>query len=120
MFLKLYAKFCSLESKYNIVFKKEYPKESSYTQSNLVSSLLKETYAAHNSLDDVKALKKLSKLVEQRFLKYTFGVNEVINSASLAINKKTLQPLQAEKIVFDSMATKIARAGLNYSHLKLA
>ena len=34
--------------------------------------------------------------------------------------KKTLQPLLAAKIITDSMGTKIARARLNYKHLKLA
>ena len=34
--------------------------------------------------------------------------------------KKTLQSLLAAKIIKDSMGTKIARARLNYKHLKLA
>ena len=34
--------------------------------------------------------------------------------------KRTLQPLQVKKAVSDSMATKIAKAGLNFDHLKLA
>ena len=37
-----------------------------------------------------------------------------------ATNKLTLQPLLTRKVVSESMASKIATAGLTYDHLKLA
>ena len=103
-----------------LVFKKEIPNQTSYTQVNLMKDLLQETYCAHNALDDVKALKKLCGLVKNKFPSYTVGITDVVNSANTSTYKKTLLPLQTEKAITDSMATKIARAGLNYTHLKLA
>ena len=102
------------------VFKKELPKQSSYKQSNLMDNLLNETYAAHNSLDDVKALQKLSQLVLSKFPSYIFDSGIIINSVNALRNKLTLQPLLAGKAVSESMASKIGRAGLTYDHLKLA
>ena len=102
------------------VFKKEFPKQDSYTQANLMNNLLHESYAAHNSLDDVIALAKLLELVKDKFPSYSFGANEIRNLVNAAQYKRTLQPLQVKKAVSDSMATKIAKAGLNFDHLKLA
>ena len=102
------------------VFKKEFPKQDSYTQANLMNNLLHESYAAHNSLDDVIALAKLSELVKDKFPSYSFGANEIRNLVNATQYKRTLQPLQVKKAVSDSMATKIAKAGLNFDHLKLA
>ena len=90
------------------------------TQTNVMSTLLQDTYSAHNSLDDVKALQKLSTLVQNKLPKYTLGASEISNTANMALNKESLLPLQADKAITNSMATKIARSGLNYSHLKLA
>ena len=102
------------------VFKKEYPKQSSYKQSNLMASLLNETYAAHNSLDDVKALQKLSDLVLSKFSSYIFDSSIVVNSVNAPRHKLTLEPLVTGKVISESMANKIAGAGLTYDHLKLA
>ena len=85
-----------------------------------MANLLNETYAAHNSLDDVKALQKLSQLVLSKFPSYIFHSSVIINSVNAAINKLTLQPLLAGKVISESMASKIATAGLTYDHLKLA
>ena len=85
-----------------------------------MKDLLHESYAAHNSLDDVKALAKLSVLVKDKFPSHTFGASEIRNLVNATQYKKTLQPLQTKKALSDSMATKIAKAGLNYDHLKLA
>ena len=82
--------------------------------------LLNETYAAHNALDDVKALQKLTQLVKHRLKDCSFQACHVVNTANMATVKKTLQPLLAAKIITHSMGTKIARAGIPYRHLKLA
>ena len=103
-----------------IVFKKEFPQQHSYTQANLMSNLLHESYAAHNSLDDVKALAKLSELVQHKFPSYSFDGSDIRNLVNAAQYKKTLQSLLLKKALSESMATKIGRAGLNYDHLKLA
>ena len=91
------------------VFKKEFPKQDSYTQANLMNNLLHESYAAHNSLDDVIALAKLSELVKDKFPSYSFGANEIRNLVNAAQYKRTLKPLQVRKAVSDSMATKITK-----------
>ena len=103
-----------------LIFKKEFPQQHSYTQANLMSDLLHESYAAHNSLDDVKALAKLSQLVQHKFPHYSFGGSDIRNLVNAAQYKKTLQPLQLKKALSESMATKIGRAGLNHDHLKIA
>ena len=82
-----------------LVFKKEFPQQHSYTQANLMTDLLDESYAAHNSLDDVKALPKLSQLVQHKFPSYSFGEGEIRNLVNAAQYKKTLQPLQLKKVV---------------------
>ena len=81
---------------------------------------MNETYAAHNSLDDVKALQKLSGLVSSKFPEYVFGPSVILNSANVAAFKATLLPLQKGKFISQSMAAKIARGGLNHNHLKSA
>ena len=85
-----------------------------------MANLLNETYAAHNSLDDVKSLQKLSQLVTLKFPSYIFHSSVIINSVNAATNKLTLQPLLTRKVVSESMASKLATAGLTYDHLKLA
>ena len=85
-----------------------------------MSSPLNETYAAHNTLDDVKALQKLTQLVKHRLKDYSFQACQVMNTANMTIVKKTLQPLLVAKIITDSMGTKVPRARLQYKHLKLA
>ena len=85
-----------------------------------MTSLLNETYAAHNSLDDVKALHKLSELVLSKFPSYIFDSSLIVNSVNAPMNKLTLQLLVTGKVISETMASKIATAGLTYDHLKLA
>ena len=99
---------------------KEFPKQGSYKQDALVNDLLHESYSAHNSLDDVKALQKLSQVVMSAFPRYIFGATAIVNTANSAIFKATLRPLEESKAVSKTMSSKIAKSGLNYSHLKSA
>ena len=55
-----------------------------------MDNLLNETYAAHNSLDDVKALQKLSQLVLSKFPSYIFDSSIIFNSVNAVRNKLTL------------------------------
>ena len=64
-----------------------------------MAHLMNETYAAHNSLDDVKALQKLSGLVSSKFLEYMFEPSVILNSANVATFKATLLPLQKGKFI---------------------
>ena len=68
----------------------------------------------------MKALQKLSKLVTHAFLKYQFGSSDILNTVNSGQFKATLRPLEDSKALSKSMSAKIARSGLNYSHLKSA
>ena len=84
-----------------------------------MNDLLHEVYPAHNALDDDKALQKLSELVSSKFPSYTVGIGDIENSANMQSNKADFVTLQTGKAVSDLMATKIARVGVKYTHLKL-
>ena len=49
-----------------------------------MADLMNETYAAPNSLDDVKALQKLSGFVSSKFVEYVFGPSVILNSVNVA------------------------------------
>ena len=102
------------------VFKKEFPNRSSYKQDILVKNLLHETYSAHNALDDVKALQKLCELVKTALPKHMFGPSLIVNSVNAVTYQNTLKPLEDNNMITKTMATKIAKSGLNYEHLKRA
>ena len=102
------------------VFKKEFPKQASYKQEALVRELLHASYLAHNSLDDVKALQRLSELVKAAFPKYIFGPSVIVNTANSGIFKASLKPLEDCKALSKTMSMKIAKSGLNYNHIKSA
>ena len=81
---------------------------------------MNETYAAHNALEDVKALQKLSQIVITKFPVYTFGADTILRSVNASAYKLTLQPLVTGHFVTNTMANKIAKSGLNYTHLRMA
>ena len=102
------------------VFKKEFPRRGSYKQDVFINDLLHEAYSAHNALDDVKALQKLTELVKPAFSKYMFGASVILNSVNAVSHRMTLKPLEDCKAITKTMASKIAKSGLNYEHLKMA
>ena len=85
-----------------------------------MAELLHDNYVAHNALDDVKALRKLLDLVRPVLPKHMFGTSVIINSVNAGTHRMTLKPLEDTKAVTKTMATKIAKSGLNYDHLKAA
>ena len=102
------------------VFKKEFPRRGSYKQDVLINDLLHESYSAPSALDDVKALQKLTELVKPVLSKYMFGANLILNSVNAASHRITLKPLEDSKAITKTMASKIAKSGLNYDHLKMS
>ena len=52
--------------------------------------------------------------------KNIFGSQVILNSINAGTYQNTLKPLEDSKAISKSMATKIARSGLNYEHLKVA
>ena len=103
-----------------LVFKKEFPQRKSYTQVTLMTELMNETYHAHNALDDVKALQKMTELIKHVLPKNIFGSQVNLNSINAGTYQNTLKPLEDSKAISKLMAMKIARSGLNYEHLKVA
>ena len=96
------------------VFKKEFRKRKSYKWKVLMHDLMHETYSAHNALDDVKALQKLLELVKPTLAKHMFSHNIILNLVSAATYRLTLKPLEDSKSITKTMASKIAKSGLNY------
>ena len=84
--------------------------------------LMHETYSAHNALDDVKAVQKLLELVKPALAKHMFSHlnNIILNLVNAATYRLTLKPLEDSKSITKTMASKIAKSGLNYENLKTA
>ena len=49
-----------------------------------------------------------------------FGPSLIVNSVNAVIYQNTLKPLEYNNTVIKTMATKIAKSGLNYEYLKRA
>ena len=108
-----------------MAFRELYPGRSC-TQEMLASDLLHCSYNAHNAVDDVQVLQKLSSqfIDDSMLLKHSFTL-AWFQEYSTFLNKKnknlhSLQPLIHGKALTKGMADKIAAAGLTISHLKLA
>ena len=71
-------------------------------------------------LDDVKALQRMLKFVEFVMSKHLFGPTVIMNSMNAASHRSTLKPLEENKVITKTMASKIAKSGLHYDHLKTA
>ncbi|XP_061190963.1 uncharacterized protein LOC133199106 [Saccostrea echinata] len=109
------------------LFKMSHPNLSSYSQLHLFAEILQDKYSAHDSLQDVIALKRL--------VDHTGPSHEVKVAASFTLNSavavfhhknttkhlmSTLRPLLDQKVISNGMGNKIAGSGLSLSHLQLA
>ena len=113
------------------LFKLHHKGLPSYSQTNLVSHFLKDTYSAHDAREDVIALRNL---VEQTCIwegaciqekrESSFTVDTVLQSLEfsqrISANLPSLQPLIVSQKLTVSMARKIAGSGLNFAHLSSA
>ena len=52
--------------------------------------------------------------------KYVFGVNTVLRSINASAYRHTLHPLVNGNVISNTMANKIAKSVLNYTHVKMA
>ncbi|KAH3811476.1 hypothetical protein DPMN_139886 [Dreissena polymorpha] len=106
------------------VFRKLYSKQS-LKQVDLVSTLLGETYDAHNAIADVVALGKLVQFVKlpawdlmaHSFSPRAVSMNMDFNNAK-ALNLPSLSPLVSAGIFKRPTAENIAGSGLQLVHLK--
>ncbi len=104
------------------VFKETFPGQPSYSESELVKSLLKHGYDAHNAMADVIALQELCQLVGmQTMKKHAFSLDYVTESMAhnkkVKINVDTFSKLVQSKVCSAYMANKMASSGLKYGHL---
>ena len=109
------------------LFKEVYPGFKSYQLEELITKILKKSYIAHNSLEDVRVLQTLFNLKtisSQVVLKHSFSLSYINKQLAFKSKKNTcissLQPLKNEKIISVYMAEKIAKSGIHYDHIKLA
>ncbi|XP_048411735.1 maternal protein exuperantia-1-like [Stegostoma tigrinum] len=88
---------------------------SSYCQSDLVQSLLKKSYEAHNAIEDVKSLQEL-----YSFLKFTPEQKQKSQfSVSQLESRISLQPLTDRKVLFFQLADKLAMQDVSLEKMKL-
>ncbi|XP_071138458.1 protein PML-like [Mytilus edulis] len=109
------------------LFKECIPNQPSYSQPKMYNTLFGELYSAHDSMEDVVALRRLfEKISPSLVLKSKFsGTYESVMQLYQHRNctkglLTTLRPLTKSKTITNCMATKIASSGLGLSHLKLA
>ncbi len=105
------------------VFKDAFPGRESYKQCDLVMSLLKHSYEAHNALADVTALQELCGLVSIDVMKkHAFSIDYIMKTMEydekVKANNATLSHLVVSKTCSKDMAKRIASSGLKYGHLK--
>lgn len=94
---------------------KLYKKEDvgNYKQSNLVNILLGKSYAAHNSLEDVKILHEL-------FTKKLTCHSEDLFPFHIHILQKSFKTMVEKKAMSVATSRKIAGSGLGFRHIMLA
>ena len=108
-----------------ILFKKALPGRKKYSQERLVADLLGISYAAHNSLEDAKALQRLvscqafdkNQLIESSF-STEFAVQYIEYCERKKFNLYTLQPLIESEVVSKGMVEKMAHSGISLDHLQ--
>ena len=102
------------------VFKCVYSKKSSglenYKQSTLVRKFLGKSYDAHNSLEDVKALREL----HDSALKGKYSATDHAFVLDAATHRASLKELVDKKVISANICTKLARSGLGLNHLRMA
>ncbi|VDI61439.1 Hypothetical predicted protein [Mytilus galloprovincialis] len=97
--------------------KRVFPKADvdNYRQQTLVKKVLGIEYAAHNAKDDVLSLSELFSQKLQRSCEEDDLHHVNFNSCKLS-----LKPLVDKKIINATVCIKLARSGINVTHLKLA
>ena len=92
-----------------------------------METLLGKQYSAHNSLEDVKALRQLvehsnepNSLLFQHSFQSSYVFDTIDYNSKLAQRMSTLHNLIQSNILSQAMARKIAATGLEYKHLLYA
>jgi len=104
------------------IFRKVFPKRSSYKQEDLVRGILFTDYKAHNAEEDVKSLASLvskvvtehgDKHVQENSFPATAAYFNLLSSKACAKNMPGLSRLVAFGIMKTATAENIAGSGLN-------
>ncbi|VDI36094.1 Hypothetical predicted protein [Mytilus galloprovincialis] len=97
--------------------KRVFPKADvdNYKQQTLVKKVLGIEYAAHNAKDDVLSL---SELFSQKL--QSSCEEDDLHHVNFNSCKLSLKPLVDKKIINATVCIKLARSGINVTHLKLA
>ena len=90
---------------------------SNMKQATLVSELLKETYDAHNAVADVVSLQKLYSLKLKPSCKL---LQELLFQLCTHIYQSSSKVLAEQKIMSQSILSKMCKSGLGLVHLQLA
>ena len=107
-------------------FKELFPERKSHSQENLAKDLLQSTYNAHNALNDVQMLQKLSDkfLSAPVVVKHGFSFSWYQDYTKFLSQKRgnlqTLQPLITAKAISMGIAEKVAASELSFTHLFLS
>ncbi|XP_076102353.1 uncharacterized protein LOC143071724 isoform X2 [Mytilus galloprovincialis] len=128
-FYNMYSEFCShiigfVDSL--DVFKHVVPGLSSYSQTNLVDTLLDETYAAHNALEDTRLLFRLitctsqGNVISDNITDFIFSSNYPHNCHMHQDNLTTFSEAINCKALSKATALKAARSNLRLCHLQLS
>ena len=110
------------------MFRHILPKETSYSQEDLVNKYLQKNYDAHNAVADCKCLEELvgkvcGGQVKDHVLKQSFSINYVDADIKRKRNKALFYPSYARAIetkhITKVSAGRLASSGLRFSHIKL-
>ena len=106
------------------IFKNQYPEAEKYKQEHLYEMVINSKYQAHNAVDDVISLEKLlsqNMPSTETLLKFSFSTSWGFeNQAFKEVVENRLQTFQTlldNKVVSKQILTKLASAGLCYTHL---
>lgn len=109
------------------VFRSKFPDFQNYKQETIYKNIIGGNYAAHDALEDVRALKKI---VDKGGIKIsdilphsatTDSVHRQLEFSKMARkNKESLAGLVNSGVIKKYMANKIAGSGLSYEHLLLS
>ena len=109
------------------LFKSFSPGLTSYSQKNLVESLLQRTYAAHDAIENVKAHEQLVRVssippsvIEKVSFSVAYAIEINLQSSNIRKNSDTFSVMLREKIISTATAKKMAGSGLRFAHLQMA
>lgn len=107
------------------LFRHVLPNLTNHKQETIVRAVLHETYSAHDALQDVKSLQRVVNILNLpadtlKTFSFTFeSLKEKMESGRRAkLKSRSLKPLVETKYLSDTLADKLAKAGVDFNLLK--